>query len=434
MIVVFIIVDSLKAEIVGRPDGPAKIPTIDRLIEGGACFQNNYASGAWTIPSIISMLTGTLPHQVGVCRWRHPFPARRPTLLTAFAAAGFEVFSFVPYPRWGLLTVPGRGVVGDSQEPEAIAQAIRGRQGHDRFILIHYWWTHLPYLNRKLTQPTWHKTCDFALESLKRHPKRFAAKLEETYLKSVSYFSERWLPPLLEAAEAKGEKSLLVVTGDHGETWGRSWPAGRRVEHIYDLHGRWISDETIKVPLIICGQGAQGRIPARRCVEGFAGGVDLGPTLADLAGIPWPGPAPEDSGPSLVERNEGDLDITGQSMADSVMRGTPVPEHEVLTFSTQNTHTPRTYPGVGLEMWRTVALRTAQAWHIWDGVAKEETVVSEGALISAGEEDGGPHFDRLEALRRRAVDSAPIVEVPVADDLRENEEIKAKLRSVGYLD
>ena len=434
MIVILLVADSLRADAPGYAGSPAKTPFLDNLAKEGTRFEDMFASAAWTIPSLMSMFTGTLGHKIGVCRWRQPFPAHRPTLLTAFADSGFEVTCFHPYAHWGFLTVTGKGKVGNSQDPEAIIKALKGHKGQDRFVTILHWWTHLPYMNRELSMKNWHAACDLSLDSLKSHPDHFAKKLQDAYWKSVSYFSEELLPRYLEAASASGEEVLLFFTGDHGETWGKSWPEGHELESVYDLHGRWITDETIRIPFLAHGKGTEGSIPSGQILNGFASGVDVGPTIADLAGIPWPGPVPEKIEVGQIDRGKSDLDIIGKSLATCIKDGKPAPRKEVLTLSSHNTNQPRTYPEKGTDMWRRFALRTKDSWHIWDGVDQERQIHPIGDK-SSDENDADEIFERLEALRQQAVDSGPLLTKEHVWMLRGDDEIiKQKLMDLGYLD
>ncbi|MBZ0273979.1 sulfatase-like hydrolase/transferase [bacterium] len=420
MIVLVVVADSLRADDPGYAGG-ADTPALDALAEGGATFDAMYAAGAWTVPAFMSLLSAGLPHRVGVCRWRHPFPPNRPTLFTAFADAGFEVAAFHPHPRWGFLTVPGKGVVGDSQEPRQVIERLRGRRGRDLIVVVHHWWTHLPYVTRKMPRRLWHAACDYALESLNRHPERVAQTLARTHRKSVTHFSEEILPRYIDAATSGGEAALIVVTGDHGETWGASLPKGRRVENIYDLHGRWIADETVRVPLVVHGRAADGFVPTTR-VSGFASGVDFTPTICDLAGVPWPASAPH-----------ADTDVAGVSLANCVMHGAPSPRDEIVVVSSHNTHEPNTYPENGRAMWRTFGLRRADAWFVYDGVACERVIAPVGDAPAAVESDAV--FARLARMHAASVDSAPIVDHASADDLRtgRGDPVRA-LRSLGYLE
>lgn len=437
MIVLLIVADSLKAGAPGFAGGEAKTPVLDQLAKNGAWFDQMFASGAWTIPAMMSILTGALGHKIGVCRWRHPFPAKRPTLFTAFAAAGFETACFHPYPRWGYLTVAGRGPVGNSQDVEAVTKVLKGRKGQDRFVMVHHWWTHLPYINQELPQDKWHVACDFSIDSLSKYPDKIAPKLEDSYLKSVSFFSENILPKYLDAASTGGEDVLVAVTGDHGETWGRSLPKGRNVEQVYDLHGRWITDETIRVPFVVHGKTAAGAVPARPKLGGLVGGIDVGPTLAELAGVPWPGPIPDAAGPDVVDRAETDLDIVGRSLAKNIIEGATSTATEVPTISSHNTFEPKNYPANGKKMWRTMACRNEKGWFVWDGVEKQRTIIPTDPNEKIDDEKADEIFNRLEDQRLQAVDSAPLVpdeDVPGLRTGDEQDAIKKKLSTLGYLD
>jgi hypothetical protein len=444
MKIVFIVADSLRANAPGFAGGAAKTPQLDRLADGGTRFDQAFVSGAWTIPSLMAMLTGSYPHLIGSARWRHKFPAHRPTLLTAFRDAGFEVRCLHPYPKWGFINTPGKGAVKNSQDPEAVIEALRGPADADRLVLIHHWWTHLPYINADLPLDKWHAACDFSLESLGKFPERIAAKLEQSFSKSVEFLSEQLLGRYLDAAAAGGGDVLLVLTGDHGETWGRSLPPGRRVENVYDLHGRWITDETIQVPLLFWGKGKDGAIPSGRTLGGFARGVDIGATIADLAGIPWPGATPADESPMVFDVGHGpggrDLEIVGQSLKGCIERGEPAPFDEVVTFSSQNCHVPRTYPDDGKLMWRTLGLRDRTGWYVWDGVDGEGSFAATGEDASAADEQrAAAVYARLEEHRQQAIDSGPLIGEEHFDGLRAGEDednatVVERLRTLGYLE
>ena len=410
MKVVLVIADSLRADAPGYAGGAAATPFLDSLAAEGAWFEEAFASGAWTIPSILSMLTGALPHALGVARWRHPLPPGRPTLLTAFADAGFDVRCFHPYPRWGFLNTPGAGGVLDSQEPEAVVDALR-RGGSDGLYLIHHWWTHLPYVDRRLPLDQWRAACDFAIESLGRHPARIAPTLERSYLEAVRGFSEELLPRYLEAAAAGGGDVLLIVAGDHGESWGRSLPRGRRVESVYDLHGRWLADETIRVPLLLWGRGASGAIPRRPAVAGFARGADVGVTIAELAGVPW-------------RACEGDV---GASLAPALAGGGAVPPREVVTMTSHNAYVPRSYPETGRETWRTFGRRTSGAWFVWDGVEGTRRIARLGGDPAGLDPEPDDVWRDLEAMRAAARDPGPLL----PDALAQTED---RLLALGYLE
>ncbi len=370
MMVVVLVADSLRGDTPGFTGGPARTPTMDALAAEGTVFPRAFASGSWTIPSMLSMVTGVYPHRLGVCRWRHPFPVRQPTLMSAFAAAGFDVRTLVWNPRWAFANGTERGLAGDSQVPAEVVDALRGPRGRDRLVLIHHWWTHLPYLNRKLPLSGWLRACGAALEVLNKDPQAMAPKFRALYLETIRYFSEELLERYLDAASAGGEDVLLVLTGDHGENWGEALPPGRRIEHVYDLHGRWLRDETVHVPLVYWGKRHGGSIPAGQRLDGFARGVDLAPTVAELAGIPWPGPLPS-PGPKGIERGidrDGEnLAFDGRSLARAIRDSQALDAAQAMTVSSHNAHEPHVYPPEARHLWRGFGMRTPAGWHTWDG-------------------------------------------------------------------
>ncbi len=442
MKVILMVVDSLRGDAPGFAGGGAPTPLMDQLAGEGTRFGAMTVSGSWTVPSLMSMATATFPHRMGVCRWRHPFPRHRPTLMSAFAAAGFGVSTFAYNPRWCFGNTPARGSVGDSQQPDEVIKALRAASS-DHLFLIHHWWTHLPYINKKLPTGGWKRACAASLESLNRHPGAMAPKFRANYLKSVGYFDHEILGRYLDAASAGGDDVLLILTGDHGENWGESLPEGRRIEHIFDLHGRWLRDETAHVPLVLWGRGERGSIPAGATLDGTVRGVDMAPTIAGLAGVPWPGPLPEDDGPTLrgmgIAADGQGLSFDGHSLSDHVWSGAHADTADTLTIASHNTHQPDTYPEDGRKMWRTLGMRTADAWCVFDGVDQAREIVPH----AVAEPQVAPEtWESLEREWRGAVgpgevlpkDLYPGGRDPEPGEADDREGVLEKMRMLGYLE
>jgi arylsulfatase A-like enzyme len=70
------------------------------------------------------------------------------------------------------------------------------------------------------------------------------------------------------------EKTVLVVTADHGEGWG---------EHGDYAHNSSVYDEEVHIPLVI--RFPAGIQPRHKEVEGLVEQVDLAPSLAELLGV-----------------------------------------------------------------------------------------------------------------------------------------------------
>ncbi len=409
VLVVLIIADSVRADAPGFGGGPDETPLLDRLAAEGTVFDQCYSSAAWTVPSMVALATGTFPHRVGVSRWRHPFPRRRPTLMSAFAAAGFEVRTVVHNPRFCLANTGFRGTVGDSEVPTDVIEALSAPVGSDRFVLIHHWWTHLPYVCAKMGRKAWKRSCDVEIEALGADPEDAVPRLTQAYHDTLAWFDGELLGRYLDAAAASGPDVLVGFTADHGETWGDSLPDGERIGHMYDLHGRWITDETTRVPLLLWGRG-RGAVPAGVRVPDFARGVDVAPTLCDLAGVPWPGPIPQHEAATLIERGIGErgdgLELDGVSLR-ATLGGSPGPVRDVLTVTSHNAIVPAKYPRSGRRMWSRFGLRTDSRRYVWDGLFGLREVVD---YERPAEEEG-----RISRLRDRYI-SVPRVWSHLADE------------------
>jgi arylsulfatase A-like enzyme len=99
------------------------------------------------------------------------------------------------------------------------------------------------------------------------------------------------LVQFIEARGLMGERTILMVTADHGEFLG---------EHgLYFTHGIYLYDPVVHVPLLI---HAPGRIPAGLRVSQVVRNIDVFPTLLALAGIPIP---EEVEGVSLIPAIKG---------------------------------------------------------------------------------------------------------------------------------
>lgn len=367
VIVVLIVADSVRADAPGYAGGAAATPTLDRLAREGVTSAESIASAGWTVPSLVALTTGTFPHRVGVARWRHPFPRRRPTLMTAFDAAGFEVRTLVHNPRFCLANTGFRGTAGDSEQPDKVLEALRAPPGTDRFVFVQHWWTHLPYRNEYIPKSNWRALCDEAIADMGGRPEQSVPRLKGEYHDALSWFDQQLLPRYLDAAQSSGQDVLFCFTADHGENWGDSVPRGKKVEHMYDLHGRWLTDETTRVPLLFWGSGLKAG-----ALRGFFRGVDLAPTLCSLAGIPWPGTLPTHDADTVLERGIGEagegLVLDGVDHAEAVRSHGATGVEAAMTVTTHNAVKPPRYPRAGRRMWCRFGLRTEEERWQWDGL------------------------------------------------------------------
>jgi arylsulfatase A-like enzyme/Flp pilus assembly protein TadD len=265
----------------GHPGGAT--PNLDALARRGVLFRQAYAHVPLTCPSHTSMLTGRLPPHHGVRdNGGYVLSQDVPTLAERFAAAGHRtgafVSAFVLDRRFGLARgfatyhdqVPS-GSASDQGDPshrsvraEATVERALAWLGQDArqpfFLWVHLFDPHHPY------EP----------------PEPFATRFaSEPYLGEIAY-TDAQLGRLLEAAAAR--HALVVVMGDHGEGLG---------DHEEVTHGYFVYSNTQHVPLVFSLPGA---LPEGASVDGIVRGVDLAPTLLDLAGLPA---LPDPDGTSL---------------------------------------------------------------------------------------------------------------------------------------
>jgi len=275
--VLLITVDTLRADAPGYAGQPAaRTPTIDRLAEGGARFLRAYAHNTITLPSHANILTGRLPFEHGVRDNGARLPADVETLATILKSHGYRTGAFVSaYPvdsRFGLAR--GFDVYDDrftdaprpaflEQERSGQATVALARRWIDSggtgpyLCWVHIYEPHFPY------QPD--------------------------YLSDVAA-ADRALAPLLEPILDEGDhgRTLVVLTGDHGESLG---------EHGEATHGIFAYEATLRVPLILYAP----RLWGAQAIESTASHVDLLPTILDAFAIRVP---PDLAGRTLLPEIE----------------------------------------------------------------------------------------------------------------------------------
>jgi arylsulfatase A-like enzyme/tetratricopeptide (TPR) repeat protein len=258
-------------------------PGLDRLAADSVIFDDAIAHAPLTLPSHTSLLTGQLPIAHGVRDNEGYFvDPKIPTLAEILKAKGYAtsafVSAFVLDSQWGL----ARGfdtyfdefnqfqevnrdlVQRRAEETGAAAERwLTTAGGKPFFCWIHFYDPHDPY------DP----------------PEPFASRYAANrYDGEIAYMDSAIDRLLAKITELKlDDRTLVVVTGDHGEGLG---------EHGESTHGMFLYRTTLHVPLLI-------RIPggASRHVADVVRHVDVAPTILDLLGLPV---APSMQGASLL--------------------------------------------------------------------------------------------------------------------------------------
>ncbi len=270
-------------------------PNLDRMAREGVMAERATAHVPLTRPSHVSLLTGMLPTRHGIRD--NISPARLPdvpTLASVAKAAGFRTAAFVS----SIVLASGGGLergfdlysddlaegaadmpfLNELQRPgsETVKEALGWLESNREarlFAWIHLYEPHEPY------EPP---------EPYRTH---YASR---PYDGEVAW-SDELFGRLDEGLAKLGlrEDTLLVVTSDHGEGLG---------EHRETLHGFFIYETTLAVPLLMRGPGV---VPGTR-IESLVRSVDLFPTLVDMMGLAPPLESADVSGVSLASALRGE--------------------------------------------------------------------------------------------------------------------------------
>jgi Sulfatase len=123
-------------------------------------------------------------------------------------------------------------------------------------------------------------------------PGPFDTRDELGVYKNALHDGDRALGSLLDGLRARhlGERTTVILFGDHGEAFGQH--AGNRG------HSMFIYEENIRVPLVVSMPGLGSGLRVRRT----ASVIDITPTILDLLGLPA---APLHEGASLLDPRDG---------------------------------------------------------------------------------------------------------------------------------
>jgi choline-sulfatase len=271
--VLIVTIDTLRADRVGiYGASTVATPNIDRLAREGAWAPQADVHVPLTRPSHVSLFTGRYPAEHGIRdNISAPLAANVPVLAEAFQRAGFPTAAFVASSVLDRQSGLARGFddyadrfedgadrrSGDRVVADAIAwiapHAAAGDAANGRFFAwVHLYDPHAPYAP----------------------PEPYASRYAGRPYDGTVAWSDDLVGRLAEALRSRGvlDRTLVVVTSDHGEALG---------DHGEDVHGYFVYEATLRVPLVMRGPGiAPGSV-----LRGVVRTIDLYPTIAELAGV-----------------------------------------------------------------------------------------------------------------------------------------------------
>jgi len=439
------LVDTLRADALGTYGSRNVTPHFDALARDGALFENAHAPSSWTLPSVVSLLTGRDPGRHGVVYNRDALAPGVATLAERFREDG-RATAAVTASLWvsdrhathrgfqDLYEVsPERGPWGiragtSSADANVHVLPLLERHAAERFFLyVHVVDPHQPYTppddlipaplraRWEPGDPRWQlarapsngrgSAGRSSVEDLgpdERAPVLQTAR--ELYDTAVRHCDGQ-LGQILAALERLGlrEQTLVVVTADHGEEFG---------EHARTGHAHSLYAEVTRVPLIL---SLPGRVEQGIRIKPPVGLVDVAATLLELAGAP------------------PDRRLPGASLTSWLGRGPALgPGGSALRLMHRPQNRSRPIPGVP-EMdavvagrWKLIRNRGAGErphWELFD------LQVDPGETRNRSDDEPqvrGRLADRLEAMERGATGPTPVPAGPLDDETRE------RLRALGY--
>lgn len=242
--ILLITLDTTRADRLGIESSAVATPHFEALAERGLYFTQAYATTPTTLPSHTSMMTGLYPMDHRIRENGRRVGEQLDLLAGRLQALGYRTAAFVsglPLARqFGLAR--GFDSYDDAFEEtaeervaalttDAALQNLAQDSAAD-FLWVHYFDAHAPY---EPPQPF-----------LSRYP-------DDPYAGELAYMDSE-AGRLIAAFEARfaGQPRKIIVVGDHGEGLG---------DHGEALHGNLLYQGTMRVPLIIAGDGiAPGKV------------------------------------------------------------------------------------------------------------------------------------------------------------------------------
>jgi len=293
-------------------------PALDALAHDGIVFARCYAQATTTRASHASIFTSAYPRTHGVYSNFDEY-LDRPSLMTALRAAGYVTAGFVSSAvlnrKFGLQRqldhFDDAATVAELNRPDMVERPAREtlqaalaylEQQDPRkpfFLWIHLIDPHGPYAapidpdrfvgdahaepgQRSLplgdTNVVFDKIPKYQILDGVRDPDYYVAR----YDGEIRYADDA-LGAFLDRLRALDvyERTLIVVTADHGETLAE--PTHRR----YFAHEQLAYEEDTRVPLIV-REPAGGRRLAALDASGVVFSIDIAPTILDLLGVAIP--------------------------------------------------------------------------------------------------------------------------------------------------
>jgi arylsulfatase A-like enzyme len=259
-----------------------RTPTIDTLAASGARFDQCIAAAPRTSLAAMSIATGRYPHRHGILDWGCDLAPETETIQGRFARAGYDVASFVFDEGFLFRNVAEAMVRGRSDSIDPILGWLHANAGRPFHLFVHSWATHLPFNAPHRSRAEWREGKRRIIERIQSDRAGGVEQSREAYRRAVEHQSEHNIAAVLETLDELEllDSTAVVITADHGDSWGERFADKSEVRGVYQLHGAGLWDEVLHVPLIVAAPGIEPAI-----VRSQVRSVDVAPTVLELAGL-----------------------------------------------------------------------------------------------------------------------------------------------------
>lgn len=302
--VIIVVLDTFRADVVGAIGAEGSLtPNLDRLGREGAIFVNAFAPAPWTVPSHASLFTGQYPSQHGAVHGRFVLVPTAQTLAETLLEHGYQTAGFTCnawlHARSGfhqgfelyeeVYKRPDQSDKGATVATRLVTDWLRSRRDDPRpfFLFVNYLEAHLPYdppqsVRRLVGIDSSERmfTIDQAERIIVEQRNLSEAErdsIRSLYLAEVAYVDDH-LGRITEVLKEEGEldRSLLIVTSDHGELLG---------EHRMSGHEFALYEELLRIPLLARYPKS---IPPGTVVTAATCPIDVVPTVHHLLNLEIP--------------------------------------------------------------------------------------------------------------------------------------------------
>lgn len=260
--VILITLEGVRADRVGFLGAKTRTPNLDELAKQSLVFEHAYAQAPLTVVSTATILSGAYPQTHEASELGDALSSTVPYLPSVFHTSGYRAAAFVSTEQLDPRSGYAEGFARGFDTYDAGLQSA-GAACHTDQTVAHA----TKWLTAASKRPSfaWIQLCTSDTNNA------------VSYDHGVTALDAALGKVLATLRTAKlFDNSLVVVASDHGESLGA---------HGEDLHGIFLYDETIHVPLVI--KLPENKLADKR-VKGHVRLLDVAPSMLEAAGISVP--------------------------------------------------------------------------------------------------------------------------------------------------